>query len=130
MPDGRHARDLLLELYRLATLLTCIPASAGPEADAMVQELEVALHSLQRAVRLAERRRSEQARPTGHVLTDRERAIALCLARGQSYKDVATRFGLTVASAQSRVRAIYLKLGIHSKNELERLFDGERPPRA
>ena len=122
MPDDLRARDVLLELYRLATLVSSIPPDDSTMEEALTHELEIALRALKRAVRLADRRSASRPPSLAHALTDRERAIAECLASGQSYKEVATTFGLTVASAQSRVRAIYLKLGIHSKNEIKAMF--------
>jgi DNA-binding CsgD family transcriptional regulator len=126
-------RDLLLELFRLTSLITYLPIDDSNELEAIRQELENALRSLRRALRLADRRASARHPSLTHVLSEREREIARCLAMGKSYKEVAMEFGLTVASAQSRVRSIYLKLGIHSKGEiklvLERADDGELPGR-
>jgi DNA-binding CsgD family transcriptional regulator len=115
--------DLLLELFRLASLMAYLPIEDSEEQHAISRELESSLRSLRRAVRLADRRASPRPPSLTHVLSEREREIARCLAMGKSYKEVAMAFGLTVASAQSRVRGIYLKLGIHSKGEIKSVLD-------
>ena len=51
-------------------------------------------------------------------LTEREAEVALLFAQGFSIGNVAERLGIERSTAQSHSKAIYRKLGIHTKDEL------------
>lgn len=63
-------------------------------------------------------------------LTSRERVIACAFSAGGSYRQVATRTGLTAAVVRSGVQRIYKKLGICSKVELAAALEAWQSPRA
>jgi DNA-binding NarL/FixJ family response regulator len=54
------------------------------------------------------------------ALGPRERQIAALLAEGKSYKEIATALGMGLSSVCTRVKTVYLKLGVHSKLDLQR----------
>ena len=51
-------------------------------------------------------------------LTEREAEVARLLAEGNSQKKVAEVLGVSMGTVQSHVKAVYRKLGVHSKQEL------------
>lgn len=58
-------------------------------------------------------------------LTEREAEVALLFAQGFSIGNVAERLGIERSTAQSHSKAIYRKLGIHTKDELIALVQGD-----
>lgn len=62
---------------------------------------------------------------TGETITDelsfREFYLAMLLKRGFSYKDLASRFDLSIGRIKNIVLGLYEKLGIHARNELKDL---------
>lgn len=53
-----------------------------------------------------------------HDLTEREAAVLVPLAKGHTVKSIAEQFTVSFHTVRSQVRSIYLKLGIHSREEL------------
>ena len=51
-------------------------------------------------------------------LTEREAAVLVPLAKGHTVKSIAEQFTVSFHTVRSQVRSIYLKLGIHSREEL------------
>jgi DNA-binding NarL/FixJ family response regulator len=51
-------------------------------------------------------------------LTPREQEVVLAVEEGLSYKLVAERYGLSIATVKNHIRAVYRKLEINSKGEL------------
>lgn len=47
-------------------------------------------------------------------LTDREREILLCLAQGNSYKDIAKKLGIKFNTVKNHLKHIYKKTGVSS----------------
>jgi DNA-binding NarL/FixJ family response regulator len=59
---------------------------------------------------------SEQA--VEHVgLSPREREVVEALARGDAYKQIADRLGITIPTVRTYIRRIYEKLHVHSRTE-------------
>lgn len=54
----------------------------------------------------------------GHGLTPREETIARAYADGDSYKEIARRYGLSPATVRGYLRECYLKLGVSNKAAL------------
>lgn len=117
----------LSEVMRLgAALLASGPAASSTACE---REVDAAVDALGRALAIAGRRGGgrdgEPAPATRRTLTPRERQVVRLLQDGASYKDVAHELGITFMTAQSRIKAIYAKLGVHSKAELQRAVGGE-----
>ncbi|MFG1807682.1 LuxR C-terminal-related transcriptional regulator [Streptomyces sp. NPDC049040] len=55
-------------------------------------------------------------------LTDREREIARLAARGTTSKDIATALFLSVRTVDNHLQRVYQKLGVSSRQELQRLM--------
>lgn len=53
------------------------------------------------------------------ALGPRERQIAALLSEGKSYKEIASELGMGLSSVCTRVKTVYLKLGVHSKLDLQ-----------
>ena len=53
-----------------------------------------------------------------HDLTEREAAVLVPLAKGHTMKSIAEQFTVSFHTVRSQVRSIYLKLDIHSREEL------------
>lgn len=51
-------------------------------------------------------------------LTQREEQVATLLAQGNSQRRIAELMGVSIGTVQTHVKAVYRKLGIHSKQEL------------
>ena len=69
----------------------------------------------------------ETRAPTGAVagvLTEREGAVARLYMRGYSLQKVADELHITKSTAQSHIKHVYRKLGVHSRDELIERFDG------
>lgn len=63
--------------------------------------------------------------PAGEgLLTEREAAVARLYARGYSLQKVADELHITRSTAQSHIKHVYRKLGVHSRDELIELLDG------
>ena len=54
------------------------------------------------------------------ALTSRERDVVACIADGLSYKLIADRLSIKVATVQSYIKSIYRKLDVNSKTEVLR----------
>jgi DNA-binding CsgD family transcriptional regulator len=59
-------------------------------------------------------------------LTPQERRVALGLADGQSTTEIARRMSIQQATLRGYIKAVYRKLGVHSRTELVRLLLGHR----
>jgi DNA-binding NarL/FixJ family response regulator len=121
-------REGIAEVLRLASLVVRGAPPDEPEARRRVEhDVEVAVEALRRvAARVAGAALGPAtARPRDQSLTDRETRFVQLLVAGRSYKEIAEELGLSVLSVQSRVKAIYMKLAVHSKGELRALL-GER----
>lgn len=127
----------LSEILQLASVLVGMGKMADRATErACTRDVLLAVSALRRAVSRAGRRHLDgiaahgsprERRPT---LSPRERQIVRLLSQGASYKDIANELGIAFSTAQSRVKAIYGKLGVHSKNELASLLrqgTDERP---
>jgi DNA-binding NarL/FixJ family response regulator len=57
-----------------------------------------------------------------NLLTTTERRVAGLIARGRTYKDVASELGVSPATVRNQVHSIYQKLKVNSKFELARLL--------
>jgi DNA-binding NarL/FixJ family response regulator len=126
----------LSELLRLTSVLVAIPRRAdGPSDAACRREMARANAALRRAIRALRPRHSdlqqlEMPLPARRrALTPRERQVVCLLVKGAAYKDVAAQLGIAFSSVQSRVKEIYAKLGVHSKEELAQALrdPGEAP---
>src|SRR5262249_48994905 len=58
------------------------------------------------------------------ALGPRETAIARLLAEGKAYKDIAVLLSMGLSSVATRVKTVYLKLGVHSRLELQQRLMG------
>lgn len=61
-------------------------------------------------------------RSPGDLLSPRERTVAEGFAKGESYKELAKRLGLSPATVRHHLRAIYEKLGVADKAALATLM--------
>ncbi|WP_322410614.1 helix-turn-helix transcriptional regulator [Microbacterium invictum] len=59
----------------------------------------------------------EASTPAG-VLTERERVVALAVARGATNREIADEYHLSVRTVESQLSAAYRKLGVRSRSEL------------
>lgn len=59
----------------------------------------------------------EASTPAG-VLTERERVVALAVARGLTNREIADEYHLSVRTVESQLSAAYRKLGVRSRSEL------------
>ncbi len=51
------------------------------------------------------------------TISARERDVLSLLERGCSYAEAAQSLGVAVSTVQAHVKSLYVKLGVHSKNE-------------
>lgn len=58
-------------------------------------------------------------------LTDREREVAECVAKGLTNKAIADRFGISEQGVKFHRTNIYRKLGVHSAVEVEKKLSGQ-----
>lgn len=58
------------------------------------------------------------------VLTDRERAVAIAVASGQSNKEVARELQITERTVKAHLSACYEKLRVRDRTQLTRLMNG------
>ena len=58
----------------------------------------------------------------GYNLTKRETEILLLLIEGLSYKEIASRSFISMATINTHIRNLYDKLGIHSRSEIAAKF--------
>jgi len=58
----------------------------------------------------------------GHELSPRECEVALLLARGASYKEIAFELGISIATVKTHVARVYQKTGTGTKMELLRIL--------
>ena len=61
----------------------------------------------------------------GEGLSDRERELLSLLARGQHYKEIADKLGISTDTVRSHIRRIYRKLHVHSRTEAAVKFLGK-----
>jgi DNA-binding NarL/FixJ family response regulator len=108
-------------LQAVASMLTTVDLDESGEALRDLRRMANVL------VRVAERARVRlQAGPerppqlvARTALGPRENAIAHLLAEGKAYKDIAVLLGMGLSSVATRVKTVYLKLGVHSRLELQ-----------
>jgi DNA-binding CsgD family transcriptional regulator len=116
----------MAEVLRVAALIV----GADPPGDAAVRrraehDVEIAVEALRRlAIRVAGTVAPAFAggRPRRVSLSTRERRVVDLLVANKTYKDIACDMGISVLSAQSRVKNVYMKLAVHSKAELRALL--------
>lgn len=60
------------------------------------------------------------------LLTERETTVARLYARGYTLRKVADELHITKSTAQSHIKHVYRKLGVHSRDELIELLDDGR----
>lgn len=63
-------------------------------------------------------------------LTDRERDVLELLARGYTQKSIADELGLALNSVRTYAKTLYLKLGVHSRQEVIEFMNrkmGDKP---
>lgn len=58
-----------------------------------------------------------EGRRTVEAVSARERDVLSLLERGCSYAEAAQLMGVAVSTVQAHVKSLYVKLGVHSKNE-------------
>ncbi|MCW3840909.1 helix-turn-helix transcriptional regulator [Micromonospora yasonensis] len=126
--------DALLDLSRSPRVRVAEARTAGQEAAALYGRMG-AVGDQERAERWAHRldrtRRRPAPRPLGcglDALTAREAGIAELLAAGATKQQVAGRLYLSFHTVDTHLRAIYAKLGIRSRLQLARLWDGRPRP--
>lgn len=59
-------------------------------------------------------------------LTDRQRQVAMCLARGLSNKQIGRELEISVGTTKDHVHAILTKLGIDSRGKIAALVFGQQ----
>jgi RNA polymerase sigma factor (sigma-70 family) len=69
-----------------------------------------------------ETRGEETALPLLDVLTPRERDVALLLADGLTYKEIATRLGVSPHTVNTHVKAVLRKLKVSGSRRLAALI--------
>ncbi len=115
----------LAEVLRLAALIVGAEPPHDPDTRRRAEhDMETAVEALRRlALRVAGRIPTEMTgpRPRSISLSPRERRVVDLLVANKSYKDIACDMGISVLSAQSRVKGVYMKLAVHSKSELRAL---------
>ena len=118
----------LVDVIRYSSLLVGVAmsdsASLDPECE---RDIATAAAALKQAIARVGRRDDDHVdltmvapMPERRPLTPRERQIVRLLVQGMSYKEIASALGIAFSTAQSRVKSIYAKLGVHSKSELQR----------
>lgn len=131
-PTANPLQEIARLLHAAASLLSTVDhADPGP----LVRNVRVATRLL---VMVAARTPMPQADGDGarsmparwDALGPRERQIAALLAEGKSYKEIATELGMGLSSVCTRVKTVYLKLGVHSKLDLQRAVADARLGRA
>ncbi|MBI4509789.1 MAG: helix-turn-helix transcriptional regulator [Deltaproteobacteria bacterium] len=123
MNRSQSLADVLRLVSTLVSMNLDIESGLGndPKFD---RDLATAAAALRRAVARGGRRRTdrlsrpEDGRAGRPSLTPRERQVVKLLLLGFSYKEIAVELQITFSTAQSRVKGIYGKLGVHSKTEL------------
>jgi DNA-binding CsgD family transcriptional regulator len=113
------------EALRLLSLIVAAEPHGDPEVRRRAEhDMEIAAEALRRlALRVAGNIPAEMAgpRPRAVSLSPRERRVVDLLVANKTYKDIACEMGISVLSAQSRVKGVYMKLAVHSKSELRAL---------
>ena len=108
---GEKDHQELVDVLRCVAKLMTLSAVDAESA----RDIALAAAALKRTVIRLDRRSSSHR---AVALTPRERQIVRLLAQSKSYKEIAIELDLAVSTAQSRVKNIYAKLGVHSKQEL------------
>ena len=113
----RRARNRVLARQQLrAALETFEHLDAEPWAERARSELAATGET---------RRRRDPA--TVDELTPQELQIALLLASGKTTREAAAALFLSPKTVEYHLRHVYLKLGIHSREELARALPGSSP---
>ena len=94
----------------------------------MVDTIEEAAHSSETGIASAEKQRSRwrdrvDAIATAYDLTSRQQEVFLHLARGRGAQFIADELCVSLPTAKSHIYNIYIKLGVHSRQELLDLVD-------
>ena len=94
----------------------------------MVDTIEEAAHSSETVIASAEKQRSRwrdhiDTIATAYDLTSRQQEVFLHLARGRGAQFVADELCISLPTAKSHIYNIYIKLGVHSRQELLDLVD-------
>lgn len=125
MRTPRTIAQGLAEVLRLSAAIigADLPADAASRRRAE-HDVEIAAEALRRlALRVGGAVAPEVIgpRPRPVSLSTRERRVVDLLVANKTYKDIACEMGISVLSAQSRVKNVYMKLAVHSKSELRAL---------
>lgn len=120
--DGPNvALSLIADILKHAATLLRIGSFSSAS---VLSELRQAAVALERAVVLSERRKTPRdGSHDGRVardaaLTPRDREVVRLLLQNRSYKEVAHELGISFLTVQTKVKAIYAKLHVHSRAEL------------
>ncbi len=70
-------------------------------------------------------RQKSAADPFDGRLTERQRQVALCLARGLSNKQIARELCITLATTKDHVHAVLTRLGLDSRSKVASFVFGE-----
>lgn len=62
-------------------------------------------------------RQGPPAKQEGEVLSDRERQVLECLAKGYAYKQISDELGVSMDTTRTYIRRIYEKLHVHSRTD-------------
>ena len=103
----------------------CVKGTQGPELLARIREVaaggssldEVATRSLVEVVRERVPATEGSTVPHRPPLTERERDVLRCLARGDSYEGAAGALGISLHTVRTHIRATYRKLGVRNVAE-------------
>jgi DNA-binding NarL/FixJ family response regulator len=68
------------------------------------------------------------AREPVEGLSEREREVLECLAKGYLYKEVASLLGITYGTVHTHIEHIYAKLHVRSRSQAIAKFFGQSPP--
>lgn len=68
-----------------------------------------------------QQRRMVERWTRANALSLREQEVCLDLLRGQCTREIAAHSGLAVETIRSQIKSLFLKLGVHSQGELQRL---------
>jgi len=63
--------------------------------------------------------------PVGNLLTPSELRVALCIAEGMSYKEIALNLGVSPATVRNQLHSVYKKTGLNGKVDLSKALKAE-----
>ncbi|MGW4466612.1 LuxR C-terminal-related transcriptional regulator [Micromonospora sp. NPDC004704] len=125
--------DALLDLARLPGVPSAEAGAAAQESAGLYGRIGATgdQERAQRQLRAlgATEQRSRDTRPRAGLdaLTQSEVRVAALLAAGATKQQAAARLFVSFHTVDTHLRAIYAKLGIRTRLELARIWDGDRP---